>query len=297
MNTTLPSLQFSPVTPDLRAAYAATVAAAPSQSADHAFVNLCIWNHVYHQQLAFTEGRAVVRFDSPAGRRYLFPIGTGPLAPVVESLLQAEPELTFSGLTEEEHAQLLADFPDTFATFEERDIADYLYDAESLATLSGKKLHGKRNHINAFTAANEWHLQPLTPDGADACRQIQREWQSLHPGDAPENERIAMEYALAHMDALELHGALLYANGAPVAFTLGSMLTPDTLCVHFEKALSTVQGAYPTVNREFVRLMRQKFPSLLYVNREDDMGLESLRRAKLSYRPLTLIRKFAAKRV
>jgi hypothetical protein len=96
---------------------------------------------------------------------------------------------------------------------------------------------------------------------------------------------------------LELHGALLYANGAPVAFTLGSMLTPDTLCVHFEKALSTVQGAYPTVNREFVRLMRQKFPALLYVNREDDMGLESLRRAKLSYRPLTLIRKFTAKRV
>lgn len=297
MNDTLLSLQFTPVAPELRDRYAAITAAAPSQSADHSFVNLCIWHHVYRQEIAFVGNRAAVRFATPVGRRYLFPIGTGPLAPVVESLLQTEPDLTFSGLTEKDLAQLLADFPDTFATFEDRDIADYLYDAESLATLSGKKLHGKRNHINAFTAANEWYLKELGPEDADACRHIQQEWQALHPGDAPENERVAMEYALTHREALGLYGALLYANGAPVAFTLGSMLTPDTLCVHFEKALSTVQGAYPTVNREFVRMMREKMPALRFVNREDDMGLESLRKAKLSYRPLTLIRKFTAKRV
>lgn len=291
------ALSFAPVTPDLRDRYAALTAAAPSQSADHSFVNLCIWSHVYRQQIAFTGNRAVVRFALPAGCRYLFPVGTGPLAPVVNALLREEPTLTLSGLTEEELAQLLAAFPDTFATFEERDIADYLYDATSLATLSGKKLHGKRNHINAFTAANDWQVRELTPQDADACRHIQREWQALHPGEAPEQERIALEHALAAMDDLALDGALLYANGAPVAFTLGSMLTTDTLCVHFEKALSTVQGAYPTINREFVRMMLAKHPTLRFVNREDDMGLESLRRAKLSYRPLTLIRKFTAVRI
>ncbi len=293
---TIQTLHFTPITPQSRELYAPIAAAAASQSADHAFANLCIWNHVYHQEMAIIGERALVRFVAGTERRYLFPIGSGSFVPAIETLLASEPALVLTGLSEEEAAQLSHAFPDTFATFEERDIADYLYSAESLATLSGKKLHGKRNHINAFTAANAWSVRPLSAADAAVCFALEDAWLSEYEGDAS-YERRALETAFAAFDALDLHGALLYANGAPVAFTVGSMLTADTLCVHFEKALAAVQGAYPMINREFVRMMREKFPALAFVNREDDMGLENLRRAKLSYRPLTLIRKFTAKRV
>ena len=88
---------------------------------------------------------------------------------------------------------------------------------------------------------------------------------------------------------------LLFADGAPVAFCVASRVTPDCLCVHFEKAVPGVDGAYPMINREFVRAMLSRYPELRLVNREDDMGLEKLRTAKLSYRPHALLRKFCVR--
>ena len=289
-------LAFHPVSLADKARYDALSAACPSQSADHAFANLYFWNELYHQEIAFWEERAVIRFSQNGKRNYLCPIGRSPLRSAVEALLACEPQLTLCAVTEGELAEILHEFPDTFEVFENRDIADYLYDATSLATLSGKKLHAKRNHINAFAAANEWSVRPLSANDLDDCRRIAAAWSSQREGDGPQNERVAMECALAAYDALGLYGAMLIANGTPVAFTIGSMLTKDTLCVHFEKALPEVQGAFPTINREFVRMMLQQRPSLTTVNREDDMGLENLRTAKLSYRPTALLRKFTLTR-
>ena len=107
---------------------------------------------------------------------------------------------------------------------------------------------------------------------------------------------VVFRKAFESFSALSLHGACLVANDKPVAFTIGSMLTPTALCVHFEKALPDVQGAFPTINREFVRMMLERFPALTTVNREDDMGLENLRTAKLSYRPIALLRKYTLTR-
>ena len=294
--TAIPTLSFHGVTAEDRDRYLAAAAAEGSPSADHAFANLYVWNATYHQQRAFLGERAVVRFHAKNGYQYLYPIGSGALRPVMEALLSAEPQLCLTAVTETELEAILHEFPDTFAVFEERAIADYLYDATALATLSGKKLHGKRNHINAFTAANEWSVKPLETAGFDSCRAILDVWGQGRLDDGTQNERVAIERAFAAYETLGLHGALLIANGDPVAFTVGSMLTADTLCVHFEKALPHVQGAYPTINREFVRMMLARFPSLTTVNREDDMGLENLRAAKLSYRPSMLLRKFTLTR-
>ncbi|MBE6703012.1 MAG: DUF2156 domain-containing protein [Ruminococcaceae bacterium] len=287
------ALSFHTVTVADKVPYLSLAMAERSPSADHAFANLYLWNEIYHQEIAFCEERALVRFQTDGQYQYLYPIGKGPLKPVLEAMLAADPQLRLSAVTEDELSNILADFPDTFDVFETRDIADYLYSARSLATLSGKKLHGKRNHINAFTAANVWTVKPLTPADFDACRHILDIWATLHEGSAVRNERLAAERAFAAYDALELYGALLIANETPVAFTVGSMLTADTMCVHFEKALPDIQGAYPMINREFVRMMQTQHPSLATVNREDDMGIENLRTAKLSYRPERLLRKFS----
>jgi hypothetical protein len=96
---------------------------------------------------------------------------------------------------------------------------------------------------------------------------------------------------------LALYGALLTVEGEPVAFTIGEMLGDDMLCVHFEKTLPAWRSAYPVINREFVRMMRETHPVLAFINREDDMGLESLRKCKLSYRPVCLIKKYTARHI
>ena len=290
------ALSFHTVTVEDKARYDALSAVEPSQSADRSFANLYFWNELYHQQIAFFEDRAILRFGRDGQWQYLCPFGGGALNRALGVLLETEPTLTLSAVTEQELSAVLQDFPDTFEVFENRDIADYLYSAESLATLSGKKLHAKRNHVNAFSAANVWSVKPLEPTDFDSCRHIAASWAAQRGGDGPSRERAAMERAFSAYAALDLHGALLIANGMPVAFTVGSFLTPDTLCVHFEKALPDVQGAFPTINREFVRMMLERFPALTTVNREDDMGLENLRTAKLSYRPIALLRKYTLTR-
>ena len=292
--TALPTLCWTPLSLIHKEPYAAIARTAPSPGADHAFSNLYLWNDLYHHSLAFLGDRVAVRFGAIGDYQYLFPIGTGDLHPAIDALLSAERSLRLVALTEQELTELLEAYPDTFEVTETRDIADYLYGAESLATLAGKKLHGKRNHINAFSAAHQWSVAPLTPADFDTCRSILAAWGAEHEGDSVENERIAAERAFGAFERLELQGALLTADGSPVAFTAGSMITQDTLCVHFEKALPAFGGAYPVINREFVRLMRESFPSLTTGNREDDMGLANLRAAKLSYRPTALLRKFTA---
>jgi hypothetical protein len=95
-------------------------------------------------------------------------------------------------------------------------------------------------------------------------------------------------------EALGFYGGLLYQNGAPVAFTAGTRLDPATIDVHFEKALPGVEGAYTMINREFVRMISDEIPEIEYFNREEDMGLEGLRRSKMSYHPDVLLMKYTA---
>ncbi len=109
------------------------------------------------------------------------------------------------------------------------------------------------------------------------------------------HETAVIDRAFAAFDELGLEGGVLYVGDVIVGFTYGSLTTPDTLDVHVEKADAKLNGAYPMVCREFVRMMLQRHPALQYINREDDMGLEALRRSKESYKPVFLLRKFKAR--
>ena len=109
------------------------------------------------------------------------------------------------------------------------------------------------------------------------------------------HEREAVETALAQMDELGVTGGLIRAEGRVVAFSLGSLTTQDCYNVHFEKAYGELQGAYAVINREMARWVRATFPQVAYIDREDDMGLEGLRKAKLSYYPDILLEKYSAR--
>ena len=289
----IPTLVWESVTLDACLRYRALPLLSPS--ADYAAANLYMWDEKYRKQMTFFEGLATVRIRRhDGGYRYLFPTGKGDPAPFLQALWQeaksrGEP-LRLFGVTEPELLYLVSRFGEDLPIAETRDFADYLYDAEKLSTLSGKKLHGKRNHINAFSAAHEWYTQPLTPAQFDSCREILSRWQEGKEGT--DAEARAIERGFEAWEALSLDGLLLFADGAPVAFAVGSRITNECFCVHFEKALPLFEGVYPVINREFVRAVREKYPELALINREDDMGLENLRAAKLSWRPLTLLKKF-----
>jgi hypothetical protein len=183
-------------------------------------------------------------------------------------------------------------FPALFDFAPQTNLFDYIYSAEKLATLSGKKLHAKRNYINRFEAAYKWSFRPISEANIEDCRLLDRLWARER---ATEGEEAVIDRVLTEYRELSLDGGVLYVDEAPIAFTLGERVCRDTFIVHFEKAVAEIEGAYPMINREFVRHVLDKYPEIRYINREEDMGLENLRKAKRSYHPEFMVEKYKAR--
>lgn len=273
---------------------------------DYNFANMFLWKHVSQAELAQLDDTLVTHLCGRTGSSYLYPAGAGDVTRVIPALaedaaLRGEP-LRLVCLTRQQTADLEARFPGKFTFTPDRDGYDYLYEIDRLADLPGKKLHAKRNHINRFVDNNPtWVYEAITPENLPECLEMDREWyrRSL-PREGPaeerdlDNEGIALRTAMAHYDALGLEGGLLRVYGEVVAFTLGDCLCTDTYDVHFEKAYGELQGAYAMINREFARQVRERHPEVKYLNREDDMGIEGLRKAKESYYPDLMVEKYTA---
>ena len=130
-----------------------------------------------------------------------------------------------------------------------------------------------------------------------ACQAMLEQWTADNSERLDESivyEHEAIECAFQNYEALGLEGGVLYADGQLLGFTFGEMTSQDTFDTHVEKAAADVNGAYPMVCRELARMLRERHPELRYINREDDMGLESLRASKQSYKPLYLLKKYTA---
>lgn len=171
-----------------------------------------------------------------------------------------------------------------------------MYNIDDLAELRGKKFQQKRNHLNRFEQNYpDWRVAPITGETMSDAAAVIEKWFRTKRETDPEMdlglEQVALRRAFENFDALELEGLVLYAGGEPVAVTVGSRLSQDTFDVHFEKARDEIQGAYGAINRAFARHLREKYPELRYLNREDDLGLPGLRKAKQSYNPAFMVEK------
>ncbi len=266
------------------------------KNCEYSFVSNYAWSRIYSFKVAKLDDFYLL-VSTRRFRGYLCPIGGEDLRKPMEAILEDAkshnaPFYMYS-ISESQRQALEAAFPERFTFAERRDAADYIYDRESLATLAGKKLHAKRNHINAFEAAGGTYL-PLTPDRVEDCIAMHREWLSEQSdADAPEKSEEAdvSLFMLRNFEQLHLKGGMALLNDKVVAYTLGEPLSNDTFVVHVEKAFADVRGAYSFINREFVRNAMEGFS---YVNREDDAGDEGLRKAKLSYHPSMLYQKYDA---
>ena len=299
-------IDFRTPQPSDKAWVDALLAQADYRGCDYNFTNLFVWSRAYGQEIAQVNGFLVTHLCGRMGCSYMYPAGSGDLAAAIDILAREADErrqpLRLVCLTTRQMEELDRLMPGRFAYEADRDGFDYLYDIDRLADLTGKKLHAKRNHINRFMDNNpSWVYEEITPQTLPECLEMDQEWyrrSMVREGAAEErdlgDEGIALRTAMDHYHALGLEGGLIRVYGEVVAFTMGDRLNSDTYDVHFEKAYGELQGTYAMINREFARWVRAKHPNVRYLNREDDMGVEGLRKAKESYYPDLMVEKYAA---
>ena len=259
---------------------------------DISFTNTYLWREHYDIRVAFTDDayyKCYLRSGSIAG--YTFPMTSGCIKTAVDRILEdaREREITpFIGLLNDTNASLIRNiYGDRVSVEEDRDAFDYLYLRENLAKLSGKKYHAKRNHISRFNREHENHsFEEINESNFNDVLAVAERWQQ---GAADTGETEIIRDALAHFDVLGMFGLLLYVDGEPVAMSLGSKLNDCVCDVNFEKAVA-VDEAYSVINNAFAK----RFDSFTLFNREEDMGLEGLRKSKLSYHPDILLTKSTA---
>jgi hypothetical protein len=191
-------------------------------------------------------------------------------------------------------------FPGKFQFKTSRDDFDYVYAIDDLADLRGRKFQKKRNHFNRFrTEHPNYEVRELNACNLHQALSMVDAWYRKRMKEDPEGdyllENIALARAFQHYGQLNMDGIMLLDGDRVLAVTMGSRLSPDTFDIHFEKAREDVDGAYTVVNQEFARYLRLKYPEVAYLDREDDMGLEGLRKAKLSYNPDHLVEKYWAR--
>ncbi len=268
------------------------------RGAEYNFTNLFIWDGIYKSEIGRFKDFLVLRAGTPGERYYLYPAGRGDRREVIEEMmkdaLQDESAFSLIGLTRDTKAELEKMFPHGFRYEMVRDSFDYIYDTDKLTTLSGKKLQPKRNHLNYFVSNYNWSYEDFTASKVDEVKEFSHEWCRRIDCKGVETlswESCAVEKCLDHFEKLNLKGGILRVDGEIVAFTVGEVLNSDTVVVHIEKAFSDVRGAYPMINREFIKKIATGFK---YVNREDDIGDEGLRKAKESYYPTFMLEKFTA---
>lgn len=290
-------LDFRPVTVSDKSLFEKYSYRYGGRNCDMAFANIFCWASFYGNEICESDGFLLVRLlvDGRKKTGYLEPLGEGDVKKVV-GLLAEDAARLGQPLRLQSLSQGFADTLSRIDTdnrlfvFENRDFFDYLYSAESLRSLRGKKLQPKRNHVNQFKRAYDYRYESLTPAHKDEVFALLHKWrEGKHADDRSiDVEEQVIRTGMENFNALGLLGGALYVGGRMVAFTYGSPLNDDTFCIHIEKADTDFESSFPMINQLFVNSLPEKY---LCINREEDLGLRGLRNSKLSYQPEELYKK------
>lgn len=271
------------------------------RNCDMAFGNIYCWREHYRSTWAVVDGFLVIRFLIDGGRRigYMQPLGDGDFTRILPALAEDAhrhgQRLRLIGLSDAGCARMREGGCREFAFDADRAQADYLYRTDDLRTLPGRKYQPKRNHINRFSSEYAYRYEPLVRERFAECMQLEAEWRQARAGQGRTSEmsaeQRAMQQAFEHFEELEMMGGCLYVEDRLAAFTYGSPLDEETFDCHVEKADTHFDGAFPMINKLFAEHLPDRF---VYIDREEDLGLEGLRRSKLSYHPVLLCNKWTA---
>lgn len=271
--------------------------AAPPSTSDTVFTNLFIWRSYYRPLWAEAHG-CLCLIAAPEGEEAfgLPPVGPGDQAAALDFTALALREMgagvVFQRVPEALVEKLSADGP--YAWEHDRDNDDYIYPRERLATLGGRKMHQKKNHYNYFSAHNQFECLPISLELLPSLLAVQEGWLATKeeqniPSSQLSHEIESVYELLRHMDDLHQTGMAIKINGKIEGFTMGELVGPDTVVVHIEKANYDIRGLFVAISSHF----SQSWPeSVLYMNREQDLGLPGLRHSKESLKPEFMRQKF-----
>lgn len=292
-------ITFHPILPSDKSLITSYTLSGEYRDNNLSICNLCSWHFLSESSYAIVNHQLLIRFRDREGNSiYTLPFGKGDTGTTLQLLYQevranSQPFLFF-GPNPYLREQLEKYFQGTFEYTCPRDHFDYLYLREALSGLKGKDYQPKRNHANRFRKKYIYTYTPLSPEILPHCLELARKWCEKHNCEEDRNlqsEQQAMQFAMEHFVTLGLSGGALWINQEIVAFTYGAPINYDTFCVHIEKADTNFDGAYTVINQEFASHIP---PSFLYINREEDLGIHGLRKAKLSYSPVLLLEKCRA---
>lgn len=315
-------LKFHTLTIADREAYQAVSLRSGRRNCNFTFANLVGWQFWFRTEVCILPDAVVLRFTFDGERAYMLCMAGTPCCDLLQAICDdCGGRMTLLGLEDEQldcvnalmRECVSADAANTNAitqshinTIKERNQYDYIYRRAALASLTGGKLKAKRNHVNKFLSEHpDFEYRPLEPSMFDECRRLEILWREergdVNPvydaGNTTEGsepriidtilaEQRVMENVFAHWDALGMLGGSIWLDGRMVAFTYGAAVTDDCIDVCVEKADRNIDGLFAVVNQQFCAHLPEHF---VFVNREEDMGLEGLRKAKLSYHPEILL--------
>ena len=258
----------------------------PPEICELDFSNIFIWRHSERPRYTILNGNLCLLCDPDFEPPYAFPpVGETALRETAETCLTLAPRI--SRATE----SFVREHGTGLRVEEDRNNFDYVYLAQDLAELGGKKYDGKRNRIKKFEAGGPHAYAELGPAQVEDCRRLFTAWFADKENHDPflRAEKDAILEALAQFESLGLRGAVVTVDGRVEAFTIGAPLNPETAVIQIEIANPAVVGIAQYINREFAR---RAWPGMTFINREQDVGVPGLRRAKLSYQPDHLVKKY-----
>jgi len=269
----------------------------PFENSEFTFTNLFIWRHSYKIEFAVIEDHLCLAGCYKNHFPILFPpVGkdlnkTGiVLERMIEDYKRRGFPIIIKGITEfyrdlfEQWAPGLLNYEEDYNNY------DYVYLSKDLIKLEGRAYHSKRNHINQFIKSYEYQYESINENNIEECMIAEMEW-AANRRDDPDllHEKEAIMEALRNFDALQLKGGALRIDNKIQAFSLGELLNPDMAVIHIEKANINYKGCYAMINQQFAE---HEWSQVTYINREEDMGIPGLRKAKESYHPVKMIKKF-----
>lgn len=261
-------------------------------SCENSFANLFLWHGDIHNSFTLIGETLIVKTQDRDNVLYRLPLGEN-FTLAMESLRKELGNLPdFYAFDGETFEKFKAQYGDEYEICECREEFEYIYKTEDLAYLSGKKYHSKRNHISSFSKKYDWHYEKISGTNIEKVNDCAKKWYKEHNenvGGAISIDKTESKLLIANMDELDLVGGAIFIDDEVVAFTIGTAINNRVFDVMVEKALPEFATAYSVINREFAK---NELISYEYINREDDMGVEGLRKAKLSYKPEILLKKY-----
>ncbi len=269
----------------------------PLEASEYTFTNIFAFRFAYNFKLSLLNNNLIIFKDTKPASVFC-PIGNSQILDTLEEIFNYLKNYSFNPYLEripESFVNTYLKDSEHFIIKEEKNLFDYVYDVKELIELKGNKFHNKKNKVNKFRSFYKYEYLTLTSDLIEECLEFEDYWCEIkecgkYPGLG--KERCAILEMLNNFNQLNIKGGVIRIENKVSALTLGEEILPDTFVIHIEKANPDIPGLYQVINQEF---LMYEVGDYTFVNREQDLGIQGLRIAKMSYNPVRFVKKYKVK--